>query len=413
MNTTNRLNFFILIVICIVATGSVFGYLWFVNASNTPALEPGEWVKELHSLRAEDKSSLFDPDSSKLNISANERIVLLYGFHTPTKDGRPELPVGSACALSADNGGLVWTSSNLRRPLGRMIMTQDSAYTISYPGKLSKINSLDGRVDETYHDDNLVWLGPLSLDRSNVYGGGEIWNANQSRQVVTATTLDTLKPVWMVTLTAPSSLIPDVERDVLYVLEKGKALKVLNKRTGRVVHSMPLPGEFRSLRTAGSRRLVVVGSSRIACIDTSSWTVVWRLDNRFECSPGAIATSGRRLFCIAGEDRRIQAIDLDTGRMLWEKPVRDDLEIFLSTTDSAWLVYATRPHVYNSDHNDSRGFDPRPLSIHFAQADDGNVDKVRIIREPTPPLKGFNVWVGGSVYVATKQTIMKIVPPTR
>jgi outer membrane protein assembly factor BamB len=393
----------------------VLGLCWFAQQRSQLAqrVSPGEWVYPFNQETSVPGHGFpLEMGGGTGGLSTDGRIVLAAGLSEGLSGPPGNLPFGGAIALSAGTGAVLWTNPNIGRPAyGAPTLAGDVSYVVAHPGVLREMRNRDGAVIRSLERPDSVWYPSLLYDADRVYGRVRRSVGKNGLDTICAVSTRTFHPVWQTGIDLVSSRVLDARNGLLYAVSARYGLVAIDARTGVVKRSLKIPKRLNLLNAGGVDRLICAGGSGIICVDTKEWKTLWRRSEPVSVGHGcSLAFDGSRSYCMVTNVSQIEAIDVATGRAEWTKAIVDELDPSIFVVAPHWLIYFTRPRSTKESESDSL-YDERPLSIHFMDTRSGQDRRVASIVEPTEPLSRNNVAVAGSVWIATKHSIVKLRVP--
>lgn len=400
----------VLVAAVLLALGSC-AFLW-QRTRTTFGLSSGEWRYPLRSVKSVMGIDVPLVDGTIGGLSADGRNVIIVGLSAQTTGPSHNLRTGGALALDAGTGVVQWVNPNIgRRPCGPPTMAGEVSYIVTLPGELRELRNRDGAVIRSLKIPDSEWFSRLTLDAERVYGRVRQHVGASDIETVCAVSRRTFRPVWQTRVDSESTRVLDTNRGLLYLVTNDRGLVAIDSRSGRVRRSLAIPKNLDLLVLGNGDRLICAGGLGVVCVDTNRWRTMWQRPVPVNVQyTSALATDGSFVYCISANGARIEAMNIANGRTNWTKAFDVELDPGVFFLAPHWLVYGTRPPRTGADESDST-YDDRPLSIHFLDTRTGQDEKAGTITEPTKPLSLSNTAVGGSVWIATRHSVVKLRPP--
>ena len=225
--------------------------------------------------------------------------------------------------------------------------------------------------------------------------------ANQAETMVTASTVGQLTPLWTFKASDEVPDTPTIDGDSAYAVDAGGSVYRLNAATGAITWHVMLPSltgnSMSNARTspAIAASTIIIGdqaAGNVYALSKTDGSLVWRLT--LDTSPGAIITSspvivGNRVIVGVASNQEeyaatrkgfvpsfrgsVAAIDLATGKMLWQTYTVPTGYTGGAVWGSNLAVDTGRKAVYASS-GDNYSVPPAVASCQASQQTSGGMD---------------------------------------
>lgn len=226
------------------------------------------------------------------------------------------------------------------------LFTKDEkVFSIEENGNLALISQTDGKI---------IWRHNPGVELSTkpIFDGAVIFTlstvSNDSTSTVTtirAISTETGTTLWKSDLTdAVTDIYSNAEIPYLLLLLKNSSLITINKKTGETVTSTSIPENSSKTKIINENLIIYFRDKTLMAYQPSSKQTIWRSDFQADVSIAPIIQNST-LFLVTKSDH-VTAINLLTGKTLWNKKVAKNIQSVFSANNSL-LVATTENYIHS------------------------------------------------------------------
>ncbi|MFA3781799.1 PQQ-binding-like beta-propeller repeat protein [Melioribacteraceae bacterium 4301-Me] len=227
---------------------------------------------------------------------------------------------------------------------------QNSVFTADASGKLYKLSLNDGNIQGTFEARGPIYSSPAISNNLVVFG-----SADSNIYCIDAET-ETI--IWKIKTNAAVLGSPSIDNNIVYIGGSDRKFRAINLKTGEIIWSFDNLKGFVETKPLIYNNKVIFGAwdSYLYCLNKINGELLWKWEGDQKgvlYSPAACwPVAARNVVFIAAPDRKLTAINVNSGKQLWRTAkyqVRetigiseDSTKIFIRTMRDSIIALPTK-----------------------------------------------------------------------